>query len=150
MVVLVDRRSASASELVAAALQENGRAVVMGQQSFGKGTVQTTLSLGDAKGALRLTTAYYIGPRGQSVQKTGVAPDIELLTASPAPSERRAGDPPLMPEPRVRVEPGRCVAVLKAPDPALACAVAYLQAADLATFMGQAAAGPMASVPVAH
>src|SRR5262249_7848742 len=64
MVVLIDGRSASASELVAAALQENGRATVMGQRSYGKGSVQSILSLGADKGALRLTTSLYHGPSG--------------------------------------------------------------------------------------
>ncbi len=67
MVVLIDGRSASASELVAAALQENGRATVMGQRSFGKGSVQSTVSLGGDKGARRLTTALYHGPAGRSL-----------------------------------------------------------------------------------
>ena len=79
MVVLIDGRSASAAELVAAALQENGRATVMGQRSFGKGSVQSIVSLGADKGALRLTTALYHGPSGRTVQRTGVGPDIELV-----------------------------------------------------------------------
>ena len=75
-------RSASAAELVAAALQENGRATVMGQRSFGKGSVQSIISLGADIGALRLTTALYHGPSGRTVQRTGVGPDIELVVAS--------------------------------------------------------------------
>jgi len=86
MVVLIDGRSASASELVAAALQENGRAIVMGQKSFGKGSVQTVVTLGAGKGALRLTTALYYGPSGRSVQRAGVSPDIELVAASASPA----------------------------------------------------------------
>ncbi|HYN63055.1 MAG TPA: S41 family peptidase, partial [Candidatus Limnocylindrales bacterium] len=94
MVVLIDGRSASASELVAAALQENGRATVMGQRSFGKGSLQSIVSLGADKGALRLTTALYQGPSGRSVQRTGVGPDIELVAASgnTAAARRREAD----------------------------------------------------------
>lgn len=142
MVVLVDQRSASASELVAAALQENGRALVMGQRSFGKGTVQSTYPLGeDTKGSLKLTTAYYHAPSGRSVQKTGVAPDIELL----APARPRAveGPPALQAEPgrapQARVEPARCSALYKVADPALACAVGYLLAGDVEAFVARTA-----------
>ena len=85
MVVLINGRSASAAELVAAALQENGRATIMGQRSYGKGSVQAMMSLGKDKGALRLTTSIYYGPSGRTVQRTGVSPDIELLVASAAP-----------------------------------------------------------------
>jgi carboxyl-terminal processing protease len=94
MVVLLDGRSASASELVAAALQENGRATVMGQRSFGKGSVQTTISLGPDKGALRLTTALYHGPSGRGVQRTGVGPVIELVATpgNAAGARRREAD----------------------------------------------------------
>src|SRR4029078_11796771 len=93
MVVLIDGRSASASELVAAALQENGRATVMGQKSFGKGSVQSTVSPGPAKGALRRTTSLYNGPSGRSVQRTGVGPDIELVTAPTGARPREADRP---------------------------------------------------------
>jgi carboxyl-terminal processing protease len=125
MVVLVDRRSASASELVAAALQDNGRAVVMGQRSYGKGTVQTTFSLGEGLGAVKVTTSYYIGPSGRSVQDAGVLPDIELLTAPAAQPDAAAGT-------QVRVLQSHCPAV--AADPGLACAVAYLRSGSLDAF----------------
>ena len=75
IVVLVDAGSASAAEIVAAALQDNRRAVVMGERSFGKGSVQTLLPLTDDT-ALRLTTARYYTPSGRSVQEGGVEPDI--------------------------------------------------------------------------
>ncbi|NPC58344.1 S41 family peptidase [Caenimonas soli] len=123
MVVLVDGRSASASELVADALQHNGRATVMGQRSFGKGSVQTTFPLGEHKGALKLTTAIYHGPSGQTVHKVGVAPDVELLADASPPRSVKA-----------RVDPGRCKA-LKASDPALSCAVAYLLAGSIDAFV---------------
>ncbi|HEY0114305.1 MAG TPA: S41 family peptidase [Allosphingosinicella sp.] len=76
IVVLVDAGSASAAEIVAAALQDHRRAVVMGERSFGKGSVQTLVPLGNGNTALRLTTARYYTPSGRSVQEGGVQPDI--------------------------------------------------------------------------
>jgi carboxyl-terminal processing protease len=75
VVVLVDAGSASAAEIVAAALQDHHRAIVMGERSFGKGSVQTLLPLSTAT-ALRLTTARYYTPSGRSVQEGGVEPDV--------------------------------------------------------------------------
>ena len=132
MAVLIDRRSASASELVAAALQDHGRAIVLGQRSFGKGTVQTTFMLGDdARGALKLTSSYYHRPAGPTVQKTGVLPDIELAAA--VADDRDRGQLEVLPQ--ARVDPVQCSAVYQAPDPALGCAVAYLQAGNVQRFM---------------
>lgn len=77
MIVLIDAGSASASEIVAGALQDHRRAVIMGQRSFGKGSVQTLLPLGrDA--ALKITTARYYTPAGHSVQEGGIEPDIAV------------------------------------------------------------------------
>lgn len=81
MVVLVNGGSASASEIVAGALQDHKRAVVLGTKTFGKGSVQTILPLDD-NSALRLTTARYFTPKGRSIQATGIVPDIVLENAA--------------------------------------------------------------------
>ena len=78
VIVLVDAGTASASEIVAAALQDHRRAVVMGERPCGKGSVQTLIPLGRGETALRLTTARYYTPSGRSVQEGGIAPDIEV------------------------------------------------------------------------
>ncbi len=76
IVVLVDAGSASASEIVAAALQDHRRGLVMGERTFGKGSVQTLVPLGSGQTAIRLTTARYYTPSGRSVQEGGIQPDI--------------------------------------------------------------------------
>ena len=82
MVVLVNSGSASASEIVAGALQDHKRAVVMGQQTFGKGSVQTILPLGNNT-AIKLTTARYYTPNGRSIQAKGIVPDISARGLRP-------------------------------------------------------------------
>ena len=75
IVLIINGGSASASEIVAGALQDHKRAIVMGTKSFGKGSVQSILPIGK-EGAIRLTTARYYTPSGRSIQSLGVAPDI--------------------------------------------------------------------------
>ena len=82
IVVLINEGSASASEIVAGALQDNKRAVIMGVKSFGKGSVQSVIPLSKNNGALRLTTALYYTPSGKSIQAHGIEPDILVETAT--------------------------------------------------------------------
>jgi len=86
MVVLVNGGSASASEIVAGALQDHRRAIVLGTKTFGKGSVQTILPLDD-QSALRLTTARYYTPKGRSIQATGIVPDI-VMELEPVPEAK--------------------------------------------------------------
>ncbi|WP_187276469.1 S41 family peptidase [Parahaliea maris] len=80
MVVLINGGSASASEIVAGALQDHGRAVIMGTNSFGKGSVQTVLPISESR-AVKLTTALYFTPNGRSIQASGIEPDIQVERA---------------------------------------------------------------------
>ncbi|HEY5775624.1 MAG TPA: S41 family peptidase [Xanthomonadales bacterium] len=77
MVVLVDRSSASASEVLAGALQDHGRALIVGEKTFGKGSVQSVLNLRNGSG-IRLTTSRYYTPSGRSIQAEGIQPDVEI------------------------------------------------------------------------
>jgi carboxyl-terminal processing protease len=83
MVVLVNEGTASAAEIVSGALQDNGRALIMGTQTFGKGSVQTVIPLEEGA-ALKLTTAKYYTPKGRSIQAEGITPDIVVKAIRPA------------------------------------------------------------------
>jgi carboxyl-terminal processing protease len=83
LIVLINGGSASASEIVAGALQDQKRAITVGTQSFGKGSVQTIMPIGEGNGAIRLTTARYFTPSGRSIQAKGITPDIEVLQDVP-------------------------------------------------------------------
>jgi carboxyl-terminal processing protease len=83
VIVLINGGSASASEIVAGALQDHKRATILGTRSFGKGSVQTIIPLGSGNGALRLTTARYFTPSGHSIQAKGIIPEIEVMQDVP-------------------------------------------------------------------
>lgn len=97
IVVLVNRGSASASEIVSGALQDHKRAVIVGQKTFGKGSVQTVLPL-DEKTAIKITTARYFTPLGRSIQAEGIKPDIEIKAFKVTPDANATDDADLLSE----------------------------------------------------
>jgi len=143
MVVLINGGTASASEIVASALQDHGRATVMGLRSFGKGSVQTITRL-PMEGGLRLTTALYYAPSGRAIQARGVEPDITLTRADAEKSKRqRESDLPGAlpavavgkPDTRLTLKETDCPAVGEKKDRALGCALALLRAGSQKEFL---------------
>jgi carboxyl-terminal processing protease len=145
MVVLINGGSASAAEIVAAALQDNGRATVLGTNSFGKGSVQTVMRL-PVEGALKLTTALYYAPNGEAIQARGVEPDVTLNgTIDDGRKPLHEADlPGALPErgehhsaPRAELDAAACPAVGDngKEDHELGCAIALLEAGSTARFL---------------
>jgi carboxyl-terminal processing protease len=141
VVILVNEGTASAAEIVAGALQENHRAIVVGYRSFGKGSVQTIFSMGDS-GALRLTTALYYTPSGRTIQAWGILPDLLIESDGKRTGRReeelqgalsRGEATPHVIGPRATIRGERCNQLLAKPmdDKDLACAVALLRAGSL-------------------
>ena len=161
MVVLVNGGSASAAEIVAAALQQNGRATVMGTLTFGKGSVQTVVPL-PQEGALRLTTSLYYAPSGEAIQSRGVEPDVEVidttvvdaekpkLSEGAAEKRRREADLPgalpavgsVFSRRHGSVSDNRCRPVGEKQDRQLGCAVELLQAGSPSKFLAAVGARP--------
>ena len=141
VIVLVNEGTASAAEIVAGALKENHRAVIVGSRSFGKGSVQTIFSMGDS-GALRLTTALYYTPSGRTIQAWGILPDLLIESDRQEAGRReeelqgalsRGAATPHMVGPSASITGDRCNELLAKPmdDKDLACAVALLRAGGL-------------------
>ena len=141
IVVLVNEGTASAAEIVAGALKENDRAIIVGSRSFGKGSVQTIFSMGDS-GALRLTTALYYTPSGRTIQAWGILPDLLIESDRQVAGRReeelqgalsRGKATPHVDGPRAAITGERCNELLAKPivDKDLACAVALLRAGGL-------------------
>ncbi len=129
VVLLVNRGSASASEIVAGALQDHGRAVVVGSQTFGKGSVQTIVELEDGS-ALKLTVARYFTPKHRSIQERGITPDVPVGAPATSPeAESVTGEP----------QTGRAAPPTRS-DPQLDRAVDLLKGAKV--FGGPAAGSP--------
>ena len=147
IVVLINSGSASASEIVAGALQDSHRATVFGARSFGKGSVQTITPL-EWDGALRLTTALYYLPSGRSIQGNGIVPDIKVVSEEPGPERHESDDPHaihgsnVLPTKSAASLPEKaCPAPpVEKTDKVLGCALAFLDAGSQENFLAQMAA----------
>jgi len=150
MVVLINSGSASASEIVASALQQNGRATLMGGRSFGKGSVQTILPL-PVEGGIRMTTALFYAPNGNTIQARGVTPDI-FLSPSKETKQRRESDLPgaiaavgkekWKADNRPTVPEDACPAAGEKEDRQLGCALAFLHAGSAKNFLAMIGGRP--------
>jgi carboxyl-terminal processing protease len=131
LILLVNKGTASASEIVAGALQDHQRAVIMGTQTFGKGSVQTIIELEDGAG-LKLTVARYYTPRHRSIQERGITPDVVVADAAPPLREEGTGERDL--KRHLRNDTGeRSAAPAQGPgdDYQLKTALDYLKAVDI-------------------
>jgi carboxyl-terminal processing protease len=131
LIVLVNRGTASASEIVAGALQDHRRAVIMGTQTFGKGSVQSIIDLEDGAG-LKLTVARYYTPRHRSIQELGITPDVEVADAAPPLRQDGTGEKDL--KRHLRNDTGerpRAPAQGPGDDYQLRTALDYLKAVDI-------------------
>ena len=143
MVVLINGGSASASEIVAAALRDHGRATVMGSRSFGKGSVQTVTAL-RVEGAIRLTTSLYYAPSGETIQARGIKPDVEILSSADKNNIRPRevdlpgalkGDKTIGKEVQASIKEKACPEFGEKKDRGLGCAIALLNAGSTARFL---------------
>ena len=94
IVVLINKGSASASEIIAGALQDQNRATIIGSSSFGKGSVQTIIPVAQKKAAIKMTTQLYYTPSGKSINKVGLTPDIKIDPLPPIKNENGSFSPP--------------------------------------------------------
>lgn len=151
IVVLINAGSASAAEIVAAALGDNGRATVMGSTSFGKGSVQTIMRLPEG-GALKLTTALYYSPSGSQIQARGITPRIQLLPAKDKDAEQEPHEvdlpgalparDPVRQMAETSVDTQMCPPVGPTKDREIGCAMAYLKAGSTDRFLAAIKAQP--------
>jgi carboxyl-terminal processing protease len=131
MIVLVNRGTASASEIVAGALQDQERAVIMGTTTFGKGSVQTIIELEDGSG-LKLTVARYYTPKHRSIQELGIAPDVVVADASPQlAGDGQPGERDLKRHLRNETVAASTAAAAAGDDYQLKTALDYLRAMDI-------------------